>query len=463
MCRGNGSNTLSRGRGPGLVWLRRDLRLDDNPAWAAATSRHDEVVALFILEPTLLATAGDKRRDQLLGHLAVLHEELQERGGGLTVRIGPAVDALPLAVADADACAVYLNADVSPFSVARDAAALGAIAVPIESFHGLNVHEPGSVLTQAGTVSQVFTPFYKTWATTPLSPWPEPGSASISELRSDPLPSPEGELFQEPGSAAAWRRLQAWLERVDDYRETRNLPGIDGTSELSADLKFGTLAARTVLEAAGTATDGRAAFARQLAWRDWYAHTLAVRPDLPHAAVKAGYDRIAWRNDPQEFEAWCSGRTGYPIVDAGMRQLVATGWMHNRVRMMCASFLVKDLLIDWRKGERFFRHHLVDGDVAQNAGNWQWVAGTGPDAAPYFRVFNPITQAKKFDPDGDYVRRWVPELADLSVPAIHDPASVPPLELAAAGVTIGDDYPAPIVDHAVARDAALAAYKAATG
>lgn len=449
--------------GTAICWFRRDLRLDDNPAWAAATSAHREVVALFILEPRLLQAAGRHRRDQLLAHLHALHDELEGRGAGLTVREGPAVSALPRAVADADASVLYVNADVTPFAIERDAATFDAAGVPVEAFHGSMVHEPGSVLTQKGSVSQVFTPFHKVWKQTPLTPWPEPGDAAVVRLASDPLPTPDGPPFQAPGAAAAWDRLTAWLERVDDYPRTRDLPAVDGTSELSADLKFGTLAARTVLDTVGTSTEGRAAFTRQLAWRDWWAHTLSVRPDLADRSVRSDYDRIEWRNDPAEFDAWCTGRTGYPIVDAGMRQLATTGWMHNRVRMLCGSFLVKDLLIDWRKGERFFRHHLVDADVAQNAGNWQWVAGTGPDAAPYFRIFNPTTQSKKFDPAGEYIRRWVPELADLAPAAVHEPSAAAPLDLAAAGVVIGDDYPEPIVDHAVAREAALAVYKAAAG
>ena len=188
---------------------------------------------------------------------------------------------------------------------------------------------------------------------------------------------------------------------------------------------------------------------------------LAVHPNLADVALRQPYDRIAWRNDPEDFACWCAGRTGYPIVDAGMRQLTETGWMHNRARMICASFLVKDLLIDWRKGERFFRHHLVDADMAQNAGNWQWVAGTGPDAAPYFRIFNPTSQGKKFDPNGDYIRRWVPELAGLASPLIHQPIAGDPNQLLRSGVVLGDTYPTPIVDHARSRELALRAYKSA--
>ena len=263
------------------------------------------------------------------------------------------------------------------------------------------------------------------------------------------------------GELAADQRLTEFLDRVDEYRDTRDLPAIDGTSALSADLRFGVLSPRHVATVVGTSTPGRAGFVRQLAWRDWYAHLMWELPHLRHQAMKPALDRIEWRNDPAEIDAWHHGRTGYPLVDAGMRQLAATGNMHNRVRMVCASFLVKDLLVDWRIGERWFRHLLIDGDVAQNVGNWQWCAGTGPDAAPYFRVFNPVTQSRKFDGAGVYLRRWVPELAALSDRQIHAPWEVAPLELAAAGVLLGETYPTPIVDHSVARDRALAAYASA--
>ena len=448
---------------PGIVWFRRDLRLDDNPAWAAATSGHDDVVALFVLEPELLDASSALRRDQLLAHVAALRGNLRELGGDLTVRHGPASEAVPDLARECEASAVYVNADVTPFSRRRDEAVEAALEIPIRWLNGGMVHEPGRVLTKKGTLSKVFTPFYRTWDKTPLTSWPELGSGKPIEVAGIDLPQPEGELYQEPGEKAAWKRLQRWLDDVDEYPDTRDLPAESGTSQLSADLKFGTLAARAVLDVVGSETPGRAAFVRQLAWRDWWAHTLAENPDLATAAVRPEYDSISWRDDVEGFERWCKGQTGFPIVDAGMRQLAATGWMHNRVRMICASFLVKDLLIDWRQGERFFRHHLVDADMAQNAGNWQWVAGTGPDAAPYFRVFNPTTQAEKFDPRGEYVRRWVPELAELSGSDIHEPSAVGPLELAAAGVHLGDNYPYPMVDHAEARDRALTTYKKALG
>jgi deoxyribodipyrimidine photo-lyase len=444
-----------------VVWFRRDLRLDDNPAWAAATAAHDEVIALFVLEPRLMDAAGPIRRDQLLAHLDALDQQLKGLGGGLVVRPGPATSAVPVAVADGEASALYLNIDVSPFSIERDEAVAHALAIPTRGFNGGTVHEPGAVLTKKGTLSQVFTPFYKTWTAAPLTPWPAPGLGQPASMSGEPIPDPEGPIYQPAGESGAWQRVTAWLEHVDDYPDTRDRPAIPGTSELSADLKFGTLAARTLVDLVGTHTSGRAAFVRQLGWRDWWAHTLALRPDLPDVALKPQYNNIGWRHDPDGFQRWCAGRTGYPIVDAGMRQLTQTGWMHNRVRMICASFLVKDLLIDWRKGERFFRHHLVDADTAQNAGNWQWVAGTGPDAAPYFRVFNPTTQGQTFDPHGDFVRRWVPELSGLPASAIHEPAAADPRHLATARVILEKTYPAPIVDHAEARTRALQTYKRA--
>ena len=256
-------------------------------------------------------------------------------------------------------------------------------------------------------------------------------------------------------------RLEAAAARADSYPEERDLPAIVGTTELSIDLRFGTLSPRTVATVLGDATPGRAAVVRQLAWRDWYAHLLFERPELVDAPMKAQYARIEWRLDDAGFDAWRTGRTGYPFVDAGIRQLLATGWMHNRVRMVVASFLVKNLLVDWRRGERWFRHVLLDADVAQNVGNWQWVAGTGPDASPYNRVFNPVLQGQRFDPDGDYVRRWVPELAGIVGGAVHQPWEIGPLELAAAGVELGVDYPTPIVDLGESRARVLAAYAAA--
>jgi deoxyribodipyrimidine photo-lyase len=318
----------------------------------------------------------------------------------------------------------------------------------------------------------VFTPFHRVWVRTPWEPWPSPGDAVLVDDGGDPLgpatapyPVLEGQVdaAAEPGEVGAQARLDRAVERADRYDEDRDRPDRPGTSELSVDLHFGTLSPRTVAEVVGESSPGRSALVRQLAWRDWYAHLLHATPSLVERPMKDTYARLRWRDDPGGVEAWVEGRTGLPMVDAGMRQLRATGWMHNRVRMLTASFLVKNLLVDWRVGERILRRELIDGDVAQNVGNWQWVAGTGPDASPYNRIFNPVLQGRRFDPDGEYVRRWVPELAGLDSATIHAPWEVGPLELAAAGVVLGDTYPAPIVDLRESRERALAAYAAARG
>ena len=456
----NGESVSRLTDNPGVVWFRRDLRLDDNPAWAAATANHREVVALVVLDPRVLARSGELRTELFLANVRALDDRLRDLGAGLTVRSGAPWDAVPEVIDECSASTLYLNVDASRYAQQRDADVAAKLRIPVRRLNGNTVHEPGSVLTKAGTLSQVFTPFFRTWQSVPLTPWPEPGAGVPVQLRCDDVPDGQSPRAGSAGEEAAWQRLNDWLALVEDYPDTRDLPGIVGTSELSADLKFGAVAARAILDAVGTHSVGRAAFVRQLAWRDWWAHTLTRRPELVDAAWKPSYDAIEWNDDPAGFDAWKRGQTGYPIVDAGMRQLRETGWMHNRVRMITASFLVKDLLIDWRFGERYFRHQLIDADIAQNAGNWQWVAGTGPDAAPYFRIFNPTSQSKKFDPDGAYIKTWVPELAGLTRGQIHRPSDTPPFELLHANVVLGDTYPYPIVDHAEARLQTLDAYKA---
>lgn len=444
----------------GLVWFRADLRLGDNPAWDAATAAHETVVALFVVDPGLWDRSGEHRRNQLAAHLGALDTSLRSRGGRLRVRRGDPARVVPAEAAASGAARVYWNGDVTPYAGRRDAAVRRSLGGAVEEHAGRYVHAPGTVLTGDGGPFKVFTPFHRAWQARPWDPWPEPGGAAVAADPGDGVPA-AGPPLLPPGEEAAEGRLEAFLDRVDRYPEERDRPDLDTTSRLSADLKFGTIGPRTVVRRVEGPGPGRATFVRQLAWREFYAQLLAAFPLTRLRAMHQEYDGVAWRDDPAGFAAWAEGRTGYPIVDAAMRQLRAEGWVHNRTRMVAASFLVKDLLVDWRLGERHFLDWLVDGDVAQNAGNWQWVAGTGADAAPYFRVFNPVAQGIRFDPDGAYVRRWVPELAGLPAPAIHAPWEATPEALAAAGVTLGVDYPPPLVDHAEARAATLAAFEAA--
>ncbi len=441
----------------GVVWFRRDLRLGDNPAWSDATSSHERVTALFVVDPALWDVCSTPRVALLAEHLRQLDRDLRSRGGRLRVEHGDPAVVVPAVAAAVDA-EVFANCDVTPYAAARDDQV--EHQVPITWHDGLSVHPPGTVTTGAGDTYRVFTPFAAAWLGRRLDPWPAEGDAAIAGDSGSGVPE-TGQSPLDGGEAAAVERLESFAERVDRYPAERDRPDLDTTSRLSIDLKYGTLGPRTVYERIGTSSEPRWAFVRQLAWRDFYAAILVARPDTVDHAMRSEYDAISWRDDPEGFAAWKEGLTGFPIVDAGMRQLRAEGWMHNRVRMITASFLVKDLLIDWRSGERYFRRALLDADVSQNVGNWQWVAGTGADAAPYFRIFNPVTQSKRFDPDGAYIRRWIPELSEVPAPAIHTPWNAGPLELATWGVSLGDTYPKPIVDHAEARVRTLDVYKRA--
>ena len=440
-----------------LVWFRQDLRLSENPAWAAATTEHDAVEALFVLDQRLLSLAGSLRRNLLFAHLGALDAELRRRGGCLRVETGSPGAIVPAIATEHDA--VYWNRSYTPFSSRRDAEVAAAIARPIEAFDGDVVHPPEAVLTGGGTPYRVFTPYYRRWSQTPIERSPRAGAAAVLGRTTTGTPVAEAPIMLA-GEAGARERLEQFIEIVDRYEEDRDRPDFDRTSHLSADLKFGTISARAVAERVGGFSGGRRAFVRQLAWRDFYAQVLFHSPWTIDHAYREDLDSIAWANDDTAVQAWQDGQTGYPIVDAGMRQLRFEGWMHGRVRMIAASFLVKDLGIDWRTGEHHFRRLLIDADPAQNVGNWQWVAGTGADAAPYFRIMNPIAQSRRFDPDGSYIRRYVPELASLGGSGIHAPWERP-LETAAAGVTLGTDYPYPMVDHGEARETTLRRFGAA--
>jgi deoxyribodipyrimidine photo-lyase len=436
----------------GIVWFRRDLRVVDNPAWSAATRAGTEVLPVFVLDPVLIDTAGPFRRDAVLGAVVALDDALD---GRLHLVAGDPVVEIPRLARELDAT-VYLNRDVTPYAAARDAEVTRALATSPEVHCGNVVHPPGEITTAEGSVPRVFTAFWRRWGDRDLPTIPAPGEATVI-AHDGTAARPDVDAAPDPRA-----QLDEFVtERLADYPTDRDRPAVYGTSQLSIALKTGTLGAVTAARVAAEAGAAGDPWVRQLCWRDWYAHLLAEHPELVDHAQRPEYDRVRWRDDPDGLAAWKEGRTGVPIVDAGMRQLAATGWMDNRVRMITASFLVKDLLIDWRHGERHFRHLLADADVPQNVGNWQWVAGTGPDAAPYFRVFNPTLQSRKFDPGGEYLRTWVPELAGLDDTAIHEPSTRGPLELAAAGVTLGADYPEPIVDHRMAAERVVAAYQSA--
>lgn len=442
-----------------IVWFRRDARLDDNPALAAAVVE-GQVCPLFVIDPMLWDRASPLRRDLLGGGLEALDRAITDRGGRLRVERGDPVDLVPAIAREVDAGAVHVNAEVTPYGRNRDAH-VGRRCRLVEH-DGVYARAPGSVLTNSGEPYKVFTPFFEQWVDGGFFSEPAAPELEFTDEQGSGLPELDEPLLPA-GESAASQRLAGFLERVDAYDEERDRIDLDSTSHLSVDLKYGWVGARRLITEVGTGSPGRRAFMRQVAWRDFYGHLMAANTDMATRAIDRRFETLAWRNDPAEIAAWRAGQTGYPTVDAAMRRLVAEGRMHNRARLIAASFLVKDLLVDWRIGERFFRHHLIDGDVAQNAGNWQWVAGTGPDAAPYFRVFNPVTQSKRFDPEGRQIRRWVPELGDLPDDMLHAPWETGPLELLGHGLELGRDYPEPIVDHAMARERAITAYQTARG
>ncbi len=474
-----------------IWWIRRDVRLSDNPALHAALE-HGTVIPLFILDPRLLSRTPQRRQAFLFGGLRELDESLRQRGSSLVLRMGDPLQALsqilgeisqfqsgpnpsayPLRQSAPQSAFIYAEEDFTPYARARDERI--ARELPLKLIHGQTVHHPLAVVKPDGAPYTVFTPFSKTWkALLPasLDPLPAPERLPAHAFQSDPSAyalvqsAPESALFPA-GEAEAQRRLHAFLQRkIYTYSQDRNRMDLDGTSALSPYLRFGMLSLRQAAASARyamrhaenvEALKSAEHYLNELIWREFY---IAILYHFPHVSTRAfnpALANIPWRNNPGEFEAWKAGRTGIPVVDAAMRQLRETGWMHNRARMIVASFLVKDLLINWQWGERWFMDNLLDGDPAANNGGWQWTAGTGTDAAPYFRIFNPVLQSAKFDPDGNYIRKWVPELRHLKAPDIHAPWEK---RIRIPG------YPAtPIVDREKVKERTLAAYnqsKAAT-
>ena len=453
------------------MWFRRDLRVDDHPALAHAAERGD-VVALWVADPSLLTMPHHQapaRLRFLRACLEALDAELRGRGIPLVIRAGEPAAVVPEVVREARADAVCVTGDVTPYSRRRDAAvsrALAADGVMMQAVGGPWRVAPEDLAGSSGRGYLVFTPFWRAWEQVPLAqriaPPPALSGPSLASEGLDALPGGAPPLVAGPQAARA--RLEQFIRSgaADRYPDDRDLPAVDGTSHLSADLRMGVLSPSQVGRAIAGSRGmdvAREGFWRQLAWRDFYAHHMARYPDVASRALKPAYRGITWDDDEALFAAWCEGRTGFPLCDAGMRQMRATGWMHNRARMVAASVLVKDLLIDWRWGEAEFMRHLVDGDPANNNGGWQWTAGTGTDAAPYFRVFNPVLQAKRFDPTGAYVREWVPELRAVPDRFIHEPWKMDAGAQDEAGCVMGRDYPVPVVDHSVRRHEAIARYK----
>jgi deoxyribodipyrimidine photo-lyase len=463
-----------------LYWIRRDLRLADNDALHAALDYADQVIPVYILDPVLLERyAGTKRVAFLFGAMRQLDAGLRTRGSQLVVRRGDAVETLGSLVQETGATAIFAQEDWTPYARQRDAKV--AANLPLRFVGSPTLRPPGTVLKRDGRPYTVFTPFSREWkAFAPPSAGelrPIPSQIQTPEVSSLSLPTepaiPPGMPF--PASEGeAQNRLRAFAEGADApiyrYARERDRLDLDVTSRLSPYLRFGLLSARQAVLAAYSAlaaapdedaAKGAQTWLNELIWREFYVSILYHFPHVLERSFRPPLQDIPWENDEDNFRAWCEGQTGYPVVDAAMRQLSETGWMHNRARMIVASFLVKDLLIDWRWGERHFMQHLVDGDPAANNGGWQWTAGTGTDAAPYFRIFNPVLQGKRHDPHGTYVRRWVPELAGVPERHIHAPWEMNAETQRACNYAIGTDYPAPIIDHRQARERTLDAYRSA--
>ena len=434
------------------MWFRRDLRTLDHPALLAAIAE-GPVVPVFVIDPHLWDTAGDVRLAYLCASLRSLNDSL---GGNLVIRHGDPVDVIPALCAETGAISVHVSADFGPYGMQRDAgveAALGA--TPLVRTGSPYAVAPGRVTKDNGTAYRVFTPFYRAWFRHGWRNPAEPADASLSWIAtgipSEPLPEhavPEGVTMPTAGESAAWDRWEKFrVESLANYADDRNRADLDGTSFLSHHLKWGEIHPRSLLADLG---ENDEVYRKEICWREFYADVLHQTPGSIRDSLDERFDRMTWADDDAAFQAWAEGRTGYPFVDAGMRQLRTEGWMHNRVRMVVASFLVKDLHLPWQRGAREFMARLHDGDVASNTHGWQWTAGCGTDASPFYRVFNPVMQGLKFDPDGDYVRRYIPELAHLEGARAHEPWDQPD------GYALG--YPERMLDHKAEREVALSDY-----
>lgn len=459
-----------------IHWFRRDLRISDNTALGVAAKRAEQVIPVFVLEDAFRTgpDVGAARLAFLLHSLESLRKNLHELGYTLVIRRGRSEEVLPRLCQETGAEAIFANKRYEPYAQARDNRvfnALNAAGIGFELFKDAVVWEEQEILTQAGKPFTVYTPYSRAWKAKPIPPPRpklKPARNPRRKIRNEPLPADPGELghplnqtIAAAGEKAALETLRKFMNGpVYDYAANRNLPALEGTSRLSPHLRCGTIGIRTVLTALARARDQATpsqkqscdVYLNELIWREFYLQVLHNFPHVMKGAFRPEYDELEWSDNRDHFDAWRQGATGYPIVDAAMRCLNATGNLHNRLRMIAAMFLTKDLLINWQWGERYFMKQLVDGDLAANNGGWQWSAGTGTDAAPYFRIFNPVAQGEKFDPKGNFVRRWIPELASLPDDMIHQPWKAPPAYEQAG-------YPAQIVSHAEQRTKCLAMFE----
>jgi deoxyribodipyrimidine photo-lyase len=473
---------------PAIVWFRNDLRVSDNSALCAAAQSGRPVVCIYVLDtdPSLRAS-GAAQRWWLHHALAALSDKLKQLGSELVLRRGVATDVIKQVASESGATAIYWNRRYDPSAITLDSklkAGLKAEGFDVRTFDGQLLHEPTQIKTASGTPFKVYTPFWRSFRAgpEPRHPFAAPAKLSplSSRLHSDRLEDwkllPENPDWAQgmreewtPGENGAAARMDAFLHgAIDGYAEDRNIPGRPSTSKLSPHLAMGEITPFQIWHATRNTKSANSRdtekFLSEVGWREFAYHLLFHFPDLANENFNGTFDAFPWgKPDPAHLAAWKKGASGYPIVDAGMRELWTTGWMHNRVRMIVASFLIKHLLIDWREGEAWFWDTLVDACPANNPASWQWVAGSGADAAPYYRIFNPIIQGEKFDGDGAYVRKWVPELAAMPDQFVHKPWEAPLLVLKAAGVRLGETYPKPIIEHDKARQRALSAFQSLKG
>ena len=478
----------------GLMWFRRDLRSDDNAALYHALKACHQVFCVFVFDRAILDALprADRRVEFIRESLVDLDRQLAELGrhhgvshAGLVVQHGRANEVVPAMAQKLAAEAVFANHDDEPGSLARDARVGEALAGDGKAFHSFKDHvifERREVLTLGGTPYSVFTPYKNAWLRKVddfyLRPYlVQNHGAALATLPADCrtgvpaledigfAPTNLAELKIPTGSLGGSHLFDDFMARIDQYHATRDFPAVKGPSYLGVHLRFGTVSIRrlagTALRLQEQGSPGAAVWLSELIWRDFYAQILSNFPHVAERSFKPAYDAIAWEQGPAAealFRAWCEGRTGYPLVDAAMAQINQTGYMHNRLRMLTASFLVKDLGIDWRWGERYFAEKLNDFDLSANNGGWQWAASSGCDAQPYFRIFNPTSQSEKFDADGKFIRKYLPQLAGLTGTDLHSPWLAKPVALAAAGVRLGENYPLPVVQHDAARALTLQRY-----